>query len=201
MKKILVGLVIVFFLCAVVAVIGSLGSKPGPKIEQAAVSSTPSPQAQPTAAAKVVAASTTEAPKPTVAPMQPSYGTVGQKVTSAGVALSLAGVKRTSDSGNQFIKPKQGNEYVLAEVLIENVDRDTTPYNPLYFSVKDSDGFEYNASLMVGDNGLKSGELAKGEKVRGIVSFEVPAKANGLVMTYKPLVILGGYDPIKFKLD
>jgi hypothetical protein len=71
----------------------------------------------------------------------------------------------------------------------------------LYFKVKDADGYEYNATLNSGDNALKSGDLAQGDKVRGIVAFEVPTGAAGLILSYEPLVIAGGYDPIRIALD
>ncbi len=141
-------------------------------------------------------------PTPTAAPKGPEIGKVGQKVTSAGISLTVHSVKRTSDSGNQLIVPKQGNEYLVVEVTIENESRETSPYNPLYFKVKDSDSFEYNVSLMpmIG-NALKSGELAQGEKARGTVTFEIPKTVKGLVLSYQPLVILGGYQPIRIKLE
>lgn len=47
---------------------------------------------------------------------------------------------------------------------------------------------------------FKSGNLPKGDKVRGNVAFEVAPDAKGFVLTYQPLVILGGFQPIRIDL-
>jgi len=81
------------------------------------------------------------------------------------------------------------------------VERDEeAPHNPMYFSVKDAEGFEYNTSLASKDPSLKSGNLAKGDKARGFVCFEVSKEAKGFVVEYEPIVILGGYKPIRVDL-
>jgi len=188
-------------LLAAVFLLGSLGCASETKV-QTLPTPTSGASAQAVAPTATSSAPTaTKAPAPTPTPKQPDYGTVGQKMTSAGIGLSVLSAKRTSESGNQFIKPKQGNEYIVIEVVVENEGREKTPYNLMYFKAKDSDGFEYNTALVPVDNLLKSGELAQGEKVRGTVWFEVPTTAKGLIVTYQPMVILGGYQPIKFKLD
>jgi len=67
---------------------------------------------------------------------------------------------------------------------------DTIAYNPLYFSVKDADGFESQAVLGAeSDQPLASGELVKGDKARGSVAFEVKSAAKGLILSYKPIII------------
>ena len=76
---------------------------------------------------------------------------------------------------------------MVVDVTIENVERDWVPYNPLFFTVRDSDGYEYvmdsEASFM-SPRPLRSGELARGDKVRGTVVFQVP-KRKGLLLIYK----------------
>lgn len=99
------------------------------------------------------------------------------------------------------MKAKPGRTYVVIDVQIESPGRDKSPYNPLYFKVRDGDGYEYTGSLIGADNGLKSGELAQGERVRGTVSFDVPSEAKGLVVSYQPLVLFGGYQVIRVQLE
>ena len=134
---------------------------------------------------------------PTAAPAR--IGTVGERVEQNGVALTVVKTDQRAEL-DQFQKAKAGNVFLVVEVLIENSGATKAPYNPLYFTVKDGDGFEYNAALVAGDNSLKSGELAQGEKARGVVAFEVKENAKGLVLSYKPLVF-GADEAIRVALN
>jgi len=125
---------------------------------------------------------------------------VGDKCVSGGIALTVLNVSKEDKLGT-FWTPDEGKVYLCLEVLIENVERDEeAPHNPMYFSVKDAEGFEYNTSLASKDPSLKSGNLAKGDKARGFVCFEVSKEAKGFVVEYEPIVILGGYKPIRVDL-
>jgi|SRR6187549_755854 len=163
------------------------------------IPATSAPAAQATSGGGAAQPTSAPADVPTVAAPAPVVAKVGDKTELNGIALTVTKVSRAAEL-SQFQKAKDGNEFVIAEVVIENVDTDKAPYNPLYFKVKDSDGFEYNADFTAGEQSLKSGELAKGEKARGNVAFEVKKDAKGLVMEYKPLVI-GSSDAIKVALE
>ena len=170
----------------------------------ASCSSSPSTQPTTKPAAPPVAtvapaapAAPTAPPKPTAAP---TIAKVGERAESAGLALTISKVERKKDL-DVISKAKAGNVFVVTDVLIESTAKDKAPYNPLYFKVKSADGYEYNAAITGLSNQLKSGDLATGDKVRGIVAFEVPEGAKGLVVSYEPLVIFGGYKPIKVALD
>lgn len=145
-----------------------------------------------------VASKPTQAPDPTAAPS--TIGKVGERLDAGGVTLTVMGVEKVKEIGT-FQKAKDGKMYLLVEVLLETTGRDEAPYNPIYFKVKDADGFEHNVMISMADNTLKSGKLAAGEKVRGVVAFEVPEQAAGLVLSYEPIVMLGGYEPIRIALD
>lgn len=156
--------------------------------------------AQPTSAPAATAPTEAQAAAPTEAQAAaPAVAKVGDRTELNGTALTVMKVSRAAEL-SRFQKAKDGNEFVIAEVVIENVDKDKAPYNPLYFKVKDGDGFEYNADFTAGEQSLKSGELAKGEKARGNVAFEVKKDAKDLVLEYKPLVF-GGDDAIKVALE
>lgn len=146
----------------------------------------------------------TETPAPTEPPPPTprTTGIVGERFELAGLALTVLSVERKDQIG-QYSKAKDGSTYVIAEVVIENTGYDSTPYNLLYFEVKDSDGFEYNAAVVLGTDTpmIQSGDLTLGDKARGIVVFEVKKEATGLVLKYEPLVIGGEYEPIKVALD
>jgi hypothetical protein len=177
-------------------------------------SATPTPAAAVASSAKVAekapaattVAKATEAPKatptpaPTATPMPaPKLGQVGQPMEAGGVAVTVNKVSR-ADAIGELWKPAEGSVYLVVDVTIATVSRDEAPYNPMYLKVKDADGFEYATAISAPDPTLKSGTCVKGEKVRGNVAFEVKSGASGFVLTYEPLVILGGYEPIRVAL-
>jgi hypothetical protein len=138
------------------------------------------------------------------APAQPAAGgrvaAVGQRVESGGIAITVNSVSRAQSLG-QFLRAAEGKTYVVADVTLESPGRDTSPYNPIYFKVRASDGIEYTSTVIGDDRSLKSGELARGDRVRGTVAFEVPTGTTGLVLAYQPLVIFGGYQTIRIGLE
>jgi hypothetical protein len=144
----------------------------------------------------------TNTPAPTdtlLPPPTQNVGLVGERRESGGIALTVLSVSKAESI--DFFTPDTGNVFLIIEVLIENVSRDEeTPYNPFYFSVKDSEGFEASTSIAAPDPSLQSGTLPKGDKARGFVAFEVRATATGFIVTYEPLVIFGGYEPIRISL-
>ncbi len=132
-------------------------------------------------------------PTPTPVPTPDPWHQAG------GVALAVANVER-HNALSRFQTASPGNVFLLIAVGIVNVDHDEAPYNPLYFKLKDADNFEYTPSIYTGDYGLHSGTLSRGDQVNGYIAFEVPKNATGLVLTYEPLVIFGGYEPIRISL-
>ena len=133
---------------------------------------------------------------PTAAPTR--AGAIGERIEQNGVALTVIKMEQKAEI-DQFQKATTGNVFLVAEVLIENSGVAKAPYNPLYFTVKDGDGFEYNAALTAGEGALKSGELVRGDKARGVVAFEVKQTAKTLILSYKPLVF-GAGDAIRIAL-
>jgi hypothetical protein len=125
---------------------------------------------------------------------------IGTPAASAGVVIQANKVTKTGGS-NPYWKPKSGNTYLVVDIFVGNGRSEAIPYNPLYFKVRDSQGFEYNAGISTEEPSLKSGELAPKETVRGLVQFEVPADAEGFVMSYKPLVLFSDFQEIKVRLE
>lgn len=139
----------------------------------------------------------TSAPEATAAPAV-TVGQVGDRVESNGIAVTVNSVTAV-DNVDDIFKPDEGNIFLVADVTVESVDKDAAAYNPLYFKVKDADGFEYSYTFTAPDPTLKSGELSPGDKARGNVAFEVPADAKGLVLSYKA-IDFSGDDAIEFEL-
>lgn len=170
----------------------------GTQVAQTATARSQSaPAATETQSLPVTGATPTEAPAATDTAEPRQAAGVGDRVEKSGVALTVSSIAFVNKSS--FATAKEGNVFLVAEVLIENTATDKAPYNPLYFKVKDAEGFEYTSTLIAPDPTLKSGELAAGEKARGNVAFEVPVAAKDLVLTYKPLVLWGDVD-VKVRL-
>jgi hypothetical protein len=130
----------------------------------------------------------------------PSVGMVGNRSESAGIALTVMDVYKTNKI-NEYLSLDAGNIYLVLEVVIENIGRnDEIPYNPFYFSVKDSNGFEYNVSMLAPEPSLKSGTLVRGDLAHGFIAFEVREVAECFIVTYMPIVLFGGYSPIRINL-
>ncbi len=83
-------------------------------------------------------------------------------------------------------------------VAITNQRAQDVPYNFLYFSLKDSQSFELDASLLSKNPRLGSGDIAPTEEVRGWVTFENVSRGEYTII-YDTLVILGGYEPLRVK--
>lgn len=125
-------------------------------------------------------------------------GCVGLLVLGGGLELTVLAVE--NPPAPEFLPTKPGNVYLAVQARVRNVDREEAPYNPVYFRVKDGSAFEYSATLSVKDPAFLFGTLARGQSAAGWVTFEVPAGARGFVLTYEPLVILGGYEPLRVDL-
>ena len=48
---------------------------------------------------------------------------------------------------------------------------------------------------------MQSGDLKAGDLARGHVAFEIPKTATGLMVSYQPLVLFGGYETLSVDLD
>ena len=144
-------------------------------------------------------ATTQPAAQPASTAQPTTEGKVGDRIEVNGIALTVIKVDKT-DSLNPVQKAKDGNTFVVVEVLLENTGAASSPYNPLYFSVKDSDGYQATPTISGSDTSLKTGELAKGDKARGTVAFEVKQTATGLELTYKPLT-LSNVSPMMITLN
>ena len=168
------------------------GGSPNPTITSpTAAPAADAPTAAPAAAAEApttapAAAEATAAPEATSAPAAPAVAKIGDKVELDGFAVTVTKAERTAQIGD-FQKAQDGREFIVVEALFENIsaDKEKADYNPFYFKVKDSEGFEFNATVDMGPNSLKSGNLDKGGKARGTVVFDVAKGAKGFVMSYQ----------------
>lgn len=101
--------------------------------------------------------------------------TVNTKGTLNGVSLT---VKAVADYQDDLFTAKDGKKYVSVDILIENNSGKTIDINPLSFSLKDTESFEYKQATTSVEPRIGVSELENGRSVRGFIAYEVPADAN-----------------------
>lgn len=109
---------------------------------------------------------------------------VGEKVQLGDNVLTVTKVEKSK--GNDFDKPKDGHEYVIVSVEINNAGKETISYNPFDFKLSNSQGqiVDQAFTTINTDTALQSGELAPGGKVAGTIAFEQPAGDAALQLQY-----------------
>lgn len=114
---------------------------------------------------------------------------VGDTIAIEDYEVTVLDVVRNFDSGNPYITPKDGKEFVKVNIQVVNKSDETKSYNVLEWKIQDSDGaIESPDGLSYTvDDGLNSGELASGGKKNGSIVFEAPAGDAGLKLHYKPI--------------
>lgn len=112
---------------------------------------------------------------------------VGDIIAFDGKELTVEKVDRNWNSGNAYMKPKDGKEYVKVSVKIENKSETEMKYNVFEFKAEDSNGAAESADWQTYSlpDSLGSGDLAKGGKKSGSMIFEVPA-GSSLKLHYQP---------------
>lgn len=112
---------------------------------------------------------------------------VGDIIAFDGKELTVEKVERNWNSGNSYLKPKDGKEYVKVSVKIENKSETEMNYNVFEFKAENSNGAAENADMQTYSlpDSLGSGDLVKGGKKSGSMIFEVPA-GSSLKLHYQP---------------
>lgn len=112
---------------------------------------------------------------------------IGEKIALGDNVLTVNGFAR-SQGDNEFDTPKEGHEYIIVEVTIENGGSETISYNPFDFTMQNSQGqiLDGAFTLTEQDKQLSSGELAPKGRVNGVLVFEQPKGDTGLQLIYQP---------------
>lgn len=111
---------------------------------------------------------------------------IGETTEYGGAKITINSVKR--NHSKEYFEPSAGKEYILVSVTIENVSDDKISYNVLTdWKIESSDGdiHGYEALLQT-DDGLGSGDIAKGGKKTGTIAFEIPKDDAKLKIHYYP---------------
>lgn len=191
---------------AILAVIGMAAAWTLPKgtAADAAVSGPPStshfasrsPSAVSSRTAAAPGAASTRIDGSTTAEARPTKttGTIGDPAPVAWSSddtgmVTVYSAKWVKPDADSFVQPDNG-AYLVVDIGYVSTTG-TVSYNPLYWSLRDVDGREYDATVMPVDGyspQLQSGDLAPGAKARGFVAFDAPQQA----FTLEVGAVLGG---------
>lgn len=113
------------------------------------------------------------------------YG-INDKVEFEGRVLEVTNVEQSN--GTDFDKPKDGKEYVIVHVTIENNSDEEVSYNPYDFKMQNSQGQIESKTFTIvdSDTALSSGDLAPGGKVSGTMTWEQPVDDDELKLIFEP---------------
>src|SRR5690625_5549955 len=110
---------------------------------------------------------------------------IDEKVELDNLLVQVTDVEKSD--GDDFDKPKEGNEFVIVHVSIENNGDEEVSYNPLDFKMKNSNGQIEDSTFTTidSDSSLSSGELAPEGNVSGTIAFEQPIDDEELQLIFE----------------
>lgn len=111
---------------------------------------------------------------------------LGQQIRTSLYRLTVHGVRQCPPTA--FEEPGKGRIWLGVDVEIEALAATPVPANPFYARLADADGHSYRARFDGCKPALRHTPLAKGAKAQGMITFEIPSHATGLVFSYDPRV-------------
>lgn len=105
------------------------------------------------------------------------------------VDYSVIKVERTN--GKEYFEAKDGKEYIVITLKIENKSSEKISYNALDWKMADGTGDENSYAIWGGDNNtdLDSGYLNAGGTKSGTIAFEIPKGDKKLTLKYYETII------------
>ena len=109
----------------------------------------------------------------------------GETVSFDSRELTVTDVKRDYQTGNEYLQPESGNEFVIVTVTLKNNSDSDMSYNTFDFKLQDSNGVQKDEDFSVLSEGkLNSGSLAPGGTVTGKLGYQVTKDDAGLKLIY-----------------
>ncbi|MFZ0926669.1 MAG: DUF4352 domain-containing protein [Halobacteriota archaeon] len=106
---------------------------------------------------------------------------------NAGIAVKVNSQQTASQIGT-YSTPAAGNEFIIFNVTVTNLNQDNELLgNPNFFKLTTADGavYQYSSSTFSAPNALQGVQNTNaGDKVSGVVAFEVPQGAIAKTLTY-----------------
>ena len=119
---------------------------------------------------------------------------IGETVVFNDISIKYIGSDKYI-SDNQFISPKEGNEFYRVEFEFENIGNSDFTISSMVNWNCYADGYLVNQTWINADDDL-SGTLSAGKKMKGSLYFEIPIESNSVILEYKNNVWID--DIIKF---
>jgi hypothetical protein len=116
-------------------------------------------------------------------------GCTSQSTTQEQVSVKATQVTAPQAIGSLYTyTPKQGDEFVMFNVTVTNQGSNTILTHTTFFTVHDSNGNAYGISQATNDNSIagypNNVNINPGDKVTGLLVFEVPQNAKLVNMVY-----------------
>jgi hypothetical protein len=121
---------------------------------------------------------------------QPAQGKIGETIAQSDYRLTVLKVDQCPlNDAEQHIVGK-GAIALGVEIVIERTGSKQVPHNPTYAVVTDSAGRTYEGSAMAycKPSLPLQVDVEPGKPLRGLITFEMPATATGLKLSYSPFL-------------
>ncbi len=124
-----------------------------------------------------------------------------ETVTFKDVDFTVTNVEKTT--GSKYDTVKEGYEYVIVGIKIENKSDEKISYNTFDWKMENSNGQEVDTAFTTvnTDTALNSGDLNVGGVVEGTLVFEEPQDDAGLKLNYYYNALFDENASFKIKLD
>jgi hypothetical protein len=117
----------------------------------------------------------------------PNIGKVGDTITQGDYIITMVSAE-TATSYGDFNKAGDGIKYVAVEIIVESGADTGVSVNQSYCKLTDGDAYLYTRTFNGNDPSLRSQhDLAKGEKMRGWITFKVPENSKDFIFSYEPI--------------
>ena len=123
---------------------------------------------------------------------------VGETVTTESWQLLVNGVTDPQPPESTFLKPDDGHHYVSADVTLTWSGKVSTTFSAVQgFQLQDSTSANFGPQMTEIEPKNPEGEFAPGQSRRGLVVFEVPDDASGLVLNFAGPGLRTAYAQVK----
>lgn len=121
-------------------------------------------------------------------PTPPTTYKAGDIISFDSKTVQVSDVVKGWSSGNPYMTPTSGNEYVKVSVNIKNNSASEIAYNTFDWKIQDSKGVikDVDPVSFTADGNLASGNLAPQGQVSGLLVFQVPLNDPSLSLQYSP---------------